>query len=124
VQEAVKLRQQLETLAGQTVKLAADGDEGAKTVVDQMKQQGVTLNPQRKVTGRRIPLTRGSWIGEYPLVFSSPLLRPRPAHRAYRTRTGFITSSVRSSPIGNVKDLETATAPRMGLDAVLVRRKR
>ena len=71
MREAVKLRQQLETLAGQTVKLAADGDEGAKTVVDQMKQQGVTLNPQRKVTDRRIPLTRGSWIGEYPLVFSS-----------------------------------------------------
>jgi hypothetical protein len=38
VQEAVNLRQQLETFAGQTAKLAADGDEGAKTVVDQMKQ--------------------------------------------------------------------------------------
>ena len=48
MQEAVKLRQQLETLAGQTVKLAADGDEGAKTVVDQMKRQGVTLNPPKQ----------------------------------------------------------------------------
>jgi len=47
VQEAVKLRQQLETLVGQTAKLAADGDEGAKTVVDQMKQQGVTRNPPK-----------------------------------------------------------------------------
>ena len=44
VQEAVKLRQQLEALAGQTAKLAADGDEGAKGVVEQMKRQGVTLN--------------------------------------------------------------------------------
>jgi Tfp pilus assembly protein PilO len=43
VQEAIKLRQQLETLAAKTAQLAADGDEGAKTVVDQMKRQGVTL---------------------------------------------------------------------------------
>jgi hypothetical protein len=48
VQEAVKLRQQLEALAGGTAKLAADGDEGAKAVVDQMKRQGVTLNPPKQ----------------------------------------------------------------------------
>jgi len=47
VQEAVKLRQQLEALAGQTAKLAADGDEGAKGVVEQMKGQGITLNPPK-----------------------------------------------------------------------------
>jgi hypothetical protein len=44
VQEAIKLRQQLETLAGKTAQLAAEGDEGAKTVVDQMKRQGIALN--------------------------------------------------------------------------------
>ena len=44
VQEAIKLRQQLESLAGKTAQLAAEGDEGAKTVVDQMKRQGVNLN--------------------------------------------------------------------------------
>jgi hypothetical protein len=43
VQEATKLRQQLETLAGKTAQLAADGDEGAKSVVDQMKRQGIAL---------------------------------------------------------------------------------
>lgn len=43
VQEAMKLRQQLEALAGKTARLAAEGDEGAKTVVDQMKRQGVNL---------------------------------------------------------------------------------
>jgi hypothetical protein len=48
VQEAIKLRQQLETLAGRTAQLAAEGDEGAKTVVDQMKRQGVTLSPPRQ----------------------------------------------------------------------------
>ena len=48
VQEAVKLRQQLEALASQTAKLAADGDEGAKGVVEQMKRQGVTLNPPKQ----------------------------------------------------------------------------
>lgn len=43
VQEALKLRQQLEALAGKTAQLAAEGDEGAKAVVDQMKRQGVNL---------------------------------------------------------------------------------
>ena len=43
VQEAIKLRQQLETLAGKTAQLAAEGDEGAKTVVDEMKRQGIAL---------------------------------------------------------------------------------
>ena len=48
VQEAIKLRQQLESLAGGTAKLVAEGDEGAKTVADQMKRQGVTLNPPKQ----------------------------------------------------------------------------
>jgi len=48
VQEAVKLRQQLESLAGGTAKLVAEGDDGAKTVADQMKRQGVTLNPPKQ----------------------------------------------------------------------------
>ena len=48
VQEAIKLRQQLELLAGKTAQLAAEGDEGAKAVVDQMRKQGVTLNPPKQ----------------------------------------------------------------------------
>ena len=48
VQEAIKLRQQLETLAGQTAQLGAEGNEGAKTVVDQMKRQGVNLSPPKQ----------------------------------------------------------------------------
>jgi len=48
VQEAVKLRQQLEALAGKTAQLAGEGNEGAKDVVDQMKRQGVTLNPPKQ----------------------------------------------------------------------------
>jgi hypothetical protein len=48
VQEALKLRQQLETLASKTAKLAADGDEGAKTVVEQMKRQGIALTPPKQ----------------------------------------------------------------------------
>jgi hypothetical protein len=48
VQEAIKLRQQLESLAGKTAQLAAEGDEDAKTVVDQMKKQGVNLNPPKQ----------------------------------------------------------------------------
>jgi hypothetical protein len=48
VQEAVKVRQQLETLAAKTAQLAADGDEGAKSVVDQMRRQGITLSPPKQ----------------------------------------------------------------------------
>jgi hypothetical protein len=48
VQEATKLRQQLEALAGRTAQLAAEGNEGAKTVVNQMKRQGVTLSPPKQ----------------------------------------------------------------------------
>ena len=48
VQEAVKLRQQLQTLASKTAELAAAGDAGAKSVIDQMKRQGVTLSTPKK----------------------------------------------------------------------------
>jgi len=48
VQEAIKLRQKLEALAGKTAQLAADGDEGAKAVVDQMKRQGITMSPPKQ----------------------------------------------------------------------------
>ena len=48
MQESIRLRQQLETLAAKTAQLAADGDEGARTVVDQMKRQGVTLTPTKQ----------------------------------------------------------------------------
>jgi hypothetical protein len=47
VQEAIKLRQQLELLASKTAQLAGEGNEGAKAVVDQMKGQGVTLTPPK-----------------------------------------------------------------------------
>jgi hypothetical protein len=48
VQEALKLRPQLEALAGKTAQLAAEGDEGAKAVVDQMKRQGVNLTAPKQ----------------------------------------------------------------------------
>src|SRR5271167_4387268 len=48
VQEAVKLRQQLQTLASKTAELAAAGDAGAKSVVDQMKRQGVNMSTPKK----------------------------------------------------------------------------
>lgn len=48
VQEGLKLRQQLEALAGKTAQFAAEGDEGAKAVIDQMKRQGVVLTPPKQ----------------------------------------------------------------------------
>jgi hypothetical protein len=48
VQEAIQLRQKLEAFAGKTAQLAADGDEGAKAVVDQMKRQGIALSAPKQ----------------------------------------------------------------------------
>lgn len=48
IEQAAKVRQQLQTLAGKTAELAAAGDPGAKSVVDQMKAQGVTLGAPKK----------------------------------------------------------------------------
>jgi hypothetical protein len=48
VQEAARLRHQLETIAGKTAQLAAEGNEGAKAVMDQMKRQGVVLTPPKQ----------------------------------------------------------------------------
>lgn len=48
IDQAVKLRQQLQTLAGKTAELSAAGDPGAKAVVAQMKAQGVTLSAPKK----------------------------------------------------------------------------
>jgi len=48
VEQSAKLRQQLQTLAGKTAELAAAGDAGAKSVVDQMKAEGVDLAVPKK----------------------------------------------------------------------------
>lgn len=48
IEQAAKLRQQLQSLAAETAALAAAGDAGAKNVVDQMKRQGVTLSAPKK----------------------------------------------------------------------------
>jgi len=47
VQEGVRVRQQLEALATKTSKLAADGDTGAREVIDLMQRQGIKLAPQK-----------------------------------------------------------------------------
>jgi hypothetical protein len=48
IEQAARLRQQLQTLAGKTAALAASGDAGAQSVVVQMKTQGVTLSVPKK----------------------------------------------------------------------------
>ncbi len=45
VQQAVKLRAQLDSIAAKTADLAAKGNSGAKTIVDELKKRGVTINP-------------------------------------------------------------------------------
>ena len=48
MEQAIKLRRQLQTLAGKTAQLAASGDAGAKSVVERMKRQGVTLSAPKQ----------------------------------------------------------------------------
>lgn len=43
--QAAKVRQQLETLGGETARLAQEGDVAAQAVVAAMQRQGVTLRP-------------------------------------------------------------------------------
>jgi hypothetical protein len=46
VQNGQKLRSQLDQLADATARLAAAGDANAKTIVEEMGRQGVTLRPK------------------------------------------------------------------------------
>lgn len=43
MQQAVKFREQLQALGGETARLAEDGDAAAKQVVEALRQQGITL---------------------------------------------------------------------------------
>jgi hypothetical protein len=45
LQQAVKLRQQLDTLVGKTAQLADEGDPGARSIVDDLRRQGITIKP-------------------------------------------------------------------------------
>ena len=45
VQQAVKLRAQLDSIAAKTAILAEQGNSGAKTIVEQLRKRGVTINP-------------------------------------------------------------------------------
>ncbi|HYM03353.1 MAG TPA: hypothetical protein VET85_10430 [Stellaceae bacterium] len=48
IQDAKKLRQQMDEIAGETAELALNGNAAAKQVVDAMKREGVTLKPPQK----------------------------------------------------------------------------
>jgi len=43
VREAARLRRQFDALSAGVTQLAADGDAGAKAVVEEMRREGVTL---------------------------------------------------------------------------------
>ena len=45
LEQADKVRTQFQTLAAGTAKLAESGNSGAKTVLDQLRAQGVTVRP-------------------------------------------------------------------------------
>jgi len=43
---ATKLRASLDAVATATAKLAADGNDGARVIVEELRKRGVTINPQ------------------------------------------------------------------------------
>jgi hypothetical protein len=45
VQQAMKLRSQLDSIAAKTVELATKGNADARTVVVALKQRGITIDP-------------------------------------------------------------------------------
>lgn len=48
LQEAAKARHQFETLSAGVVELAAAGDPGAKTVIEELRRDGITLAPAKR----------------------------------------------------------------------------
>ena len=50
IQQAQKVRAQLDSIAAKTAELAANGNAGAKTIVDALKQRGITINPKANQT--------------------------------------------------------------------------
>ena len=45
IQEGTKVRQTLESLASKTAKLAEGGNANAKTILEELRRQGVTVKP-------------------------------------------------------------------------------
>lgn len=48
VQQAMKLRAQLDSIAAKTAELATKGNAGANTIVVALKQRGITIDPKAK----------------------------------------------------------------------------
>jgi Icc-related predicted phosphoesterase len=55
IQQALKLRTQLDSIAAKTQILAEKGNTGAKTIVDELKKRGVTINPNASPTAPAAP---------------------------------------------------------------------
>ncbi len=45
IQEGLRLRKQLDTLANETAQLAAGGDTGASAIIEELRRQGITVKP-------------------------------------------------------------------------------
>ena len=45
IQEAAKVRAQLDSIARRTAELATQGNPQAKTIVEELRKRGVTINP-------------------------------------------------------------------------------
>ena len=48
IQEAMKLRQRFNAVAGATAQLAEQGDAGAKAIVESTRRQGITVKPHEE----------------------------------------------------------------------------
>ena len=45
IQQGLKLRKQLDTLATETARLAAAGDAGASAIIEELRREGITVKP-------------------------------------------------------------------------------
>lgn len=51
MQNAVKLRAQLDAIAGDTQRLANAGNANAQAIVNELRRRGITINPEAKPPG-------------------------------------------------------------------------
>lgn len=58
VDSAAKLRASLDTLAADTQRLATAGNAGAAALVAQLKQRGITIDPNAAAAGAAVPSSR------------------------------------------------------------------
>ena len=51
IEQAQRIRSQLDSIAGQTAKLAEKGNSNASLIVEELRKNGITINPNAQPSG-------------------------------------------------------------------------